>query len=155
MEKSSPHKSIALALNTPEITTGRHEATKYQKWYLWQKADSSFTQTADMSKFGLNIPSAPIGWQMDTTDTLILKCKNVDPHTDDWVGNGSSPVIRRTLFWLVDCKQSIYFGVQKHKAIKMTAGQYVVFDDTLEHYVMSDKLWVGCAWQLEHNNGEE
>ena len=145
---SKPDKNIALALSAPEITIGRHEPTKYQKWYLWQKADDSFEQKADMAKFGHNLPSAPLGYKMDTTDTLILKCKNVEPHTDSWSGESRPPCVRRSLFWLVDCKQHIYFGLRRYNAIKMKQGQYVVFDDTVEHYVMSDKLWVGCAWQL-------
>lgn len=79
---------------------------------------------------------------------LLLKLKNCEPHDDPWVGKGEEPNVRRSIFWLMDNSNYCFFGCgEKH--IKMHSGDFVVFDDSVVHWVMAEKQWRGASVQLQ------
>jgi hypothetical protein len=132
------------------LLTGSLTPTKAQLNMARAKADDTFCTIVDaefMSNFpsfeGFVVASAPI----------LLKLKNVEPHNDPWVGNGAEPGVRRAIFWLLEgggqsaFSLPLVFGCGR-KYHKMKPGDFVVFNDVVDHWVMSEKLWRGAAAQL-------
>ncbi len=106
-------------------------------------ADESFCTTAS-KEFASHFP----GFRGFTNDQLpiLLKLKNCEPHDDPFLGE--EPPVRRAIFWLMEGgSHRFYFGCGG-KHIKMQPGDFVVFDDSIVHWVMSEKQWRGSASQL-------
>lgn len=84
-------------------------------------------------------------------ETILLKNKNVQPHTDPWVGSGllTDGTIQRNIFWLMHSPSDtpIYLQVG-NDARKMYPGDWVIFDDSTMHSVVSDITWIGAATQI-------
>lgn len=91
---------------------------------------------------------------------IALRLRNVEPHEDPFVGDDPEPRARRALFWLIDAPKSrsmkkfdqttlndVWFGcgADLHR---MKVGDWVLFNDAKKHFVMSDRIWRGAAWQL-------
>ena len=80
-------------------------------------------------------------------NTLVaLKCKNVEPHSDEWMG--ADDILNHwAIFWLVQTRAPwIYIQVgDAYERLKL--GDYVVFQDSVTHCVVSDRVWRGIAYQ--------
>jgi hypothetical protein len=130
---------------------GHHEPLRRQINYLKRHADDSFCAHLDLVRYPSfmdNVPSLSEGLYFDDTAPMLLKLRNVEPHIDTWVGNHPIPTERLALFWLLWIKHWCYFGVEGSKATCLKSGDFVVFDDSKEHYLMSSTQWVGVSWQL-------
>lgn len=84
-------------------------------------------------------------------ETVLLKSKSVQPHTDPWLGSGllADCNTQRNIFWLMHSLSGspIYLQVG-NDARKMYPGDWVVFDDSVMHSVVSDVTWLGAATQV-------
>ena len=132
------------------LTTGRLQPKTFQLDEARDRGDDSFC-TCSSNAFMDNFPSFE-GWEAGDTEPILLKLKNVEPHSDVWVGKGSEPRTRRAIFWLLQggetySGQGIFFGCGR-KHIRMRHGDFVVFNDSISHWVMSNTKWYGAAIQL-------
>ena len=132
------------------IHTGFMPPSKQQLDQLRRLADESFCAISN-EEFMRIVPSFE-GWQPAEVGATLLKLKNVEPHDDPWVGRGAQPRVRRAIFWLMHGGESysgrgVYFGCGRH-SVHLKPGEFVVFNDTVKHWVMSHKQWRGAAWQL-------
>lgn len=110
-------------------------------------ADGTFCATLPV-EFGCP-PRTFVGGKL-LTDAIALKCKNVAPHTDPYVGGGEEPEVYFSLFWLVDIPQHQRLWLQVGEAsVEMQKGDFVVFSDHIMHSVQASRQWFGCAWQIE------
>lgn len=121
-------------------------------------ADDSFCQKSK-PEFNVDIPKID-GFEY-AGDAVLLRLRNVEPHNDPWVSNGNDPRVRRAVFWLLHISggknqnrgynqtklDDVWLGCGKDK-IKMRVGDWVLFDDSKDHWVMSDHIWRGASWQL-------
>ncbi len=133
------------------LHTGYLKPTKEQLVLARKNADSSFCALAGEA-FMSDFPTFE-GWQNATPTPVLLKLKNVEPHDDPWVSNGSEPRARRAIFWLLEGGKTyhgarIFFGCGG-QVIQMKAGDFVVFNDKKTHWVMSDRQWIGASMQLQ------
>lgn len=129
---------------------GRLLPTAEQVAHARKWADGSFCVSSDLG-FMSNFPSFD-GWKSAEERATLLCLKNVEPHEDPWVGMSKPPRVRRAIFWLLQGgfahdDKVIHFGCGG-KFAKMRAGDFVVFDDSKTHWVMSDRKWRGAAVQL-------
>ena len=123
---------------------------KFQLDEAKRLADSSF-RTVSSDLFLSHFPYVP-GFENAEPGALLLKLRNVEPHNDPWVSQGSKPKARRALFWLLEGGQNadhapLIFGSGR-TFIKLQPGDFVVFNDAVDHWVMSEKQWRGAAMQL-------
>lgn len=123
-----------------------------RKW-----ADSSFCAASDEG-FMRNFPMFD-GWQPADSHATLLRLRNVEPHDDPWVARSKPPRVRRAIFWLLQGgfahdERVIHFGCGG-KIVKMRAGDFVVFDDSKTHWVMSDRVWRGAAIQLNKSTSKD
>jgi hypothetical protein len=131
-------------------TTGNLPPQRFQIDEARVKADTSFCVSFS-DEFGAHFPSFE-GFVPDSNG-ILLKLKNVEPHEDPWVSHTREPRARRAIFWLLEgggqnaYGQKLIFGCGA-KHIKMGPGDFVVFNDRITHWVMSEKLWRGAASQL-------
>lgn len=141
---------------------GNLKPTTSQKKEIRERADESFTRLASDD---FNKPDPSLNWFVsktkemymygETTDfqnTVLLKCKYVRPHKDEWVGNWPLEEGQRSanIFWVLDIKPGryleLYIDDNRHF---MTNGDWVIFDDTkVTHSVFSDTQWRGAVCQL-------
>lgn len=133
--------------------------TEAQRAEIMKNADESFCVR---SSKGFNELKPKIdGWEY-AGDAVLLRLRNVEPHDDPWVSDGPDPRYRRALFWLMgESKRlktgqarfnqlrcdGIWFGCGKDQ-IKLKPGEWVLFDDSKKHWVMSDYIWRGASWQM-------
>ena len=133
--------------------TARMQPSKLQLDEIKKHADSSFCATSS-AEFMTNFPTLD-GWTADATASkaILLKLKNVVPHDDEWVGSRPIPKSRRAIFWLLAGGASheqpvgVHFGCGR-QTVFLKPGDFVVFNDAITHWVMSDKIWFGAAIQL-------
>lgn len=123
--------------------------TKAQLAEARARADSTFTSRGS-SDFCSRLPAFE-GYR-DADSLILLKLRNVVPHSDDWVSEGKAPRVRRALFWLLQgggnaLHERLTFGCGKQH-ITMAPGDFVIFNDSVDHWVMSEKTWLGAAAQL-------
>jgi hypothetical protein len=115
------------------------------------KADGSFC-TGSSKGFMKNFPTFD-GWVPAEEFATLLKLRNVEPHDDHFVGRGKEPRVRRAIFWLLEgggqdiLDQRLIFGCGRQH-FKMKPGDFVVFNDKIDHWVMSQQMWRGAAVQL-------
>lgn len=134
------------------IQTGFLQPTKAQLLQARKRADSSFCTLSD-DDFVQHFPTFD-GWQRADRGTTLIKMKNVEPHDDPWVNGADEPRARRAIFWLLEGRSNygrshIYFGCGKSPIITMKPGDFVIFNDKITHWVMSDRQWIGAASQLQ------
>lgn len=133
------------------LASGHLKPEKFQIDEARVKADESFC-TSSSAEFMKNFPVFE-GWKPANESPILLKLKNVEPHDDPWVGDGREPRARRSIFWLLEgggqraFGQKLIFGCGA-KHIKMGPGDFVVFNDRIDHWVMSEKIWRGAAIQI-------
>lgn len=151
---------------------GHHEPTKAQLADARRWADDSFCASAPLSfmeNFPATFPNSN-EWGFGTETPILLKLKNVEPHDDPWVGSNldgydfdnppvgwdkfGAPMERLAIFWVLSIATHsrhvnpiIHLGCGADVA-KLKVGDFVVFDDQVTHWVMSDKTWHGAAIQL-------
>ena len=150
---------------------GNLQPTKAQLAEIRRSADDSFCSSAEPS-FMSNFPYVWPGsqrWSFDTDSPVLLKLKNVEPHDDPWAGRHKSnfdfdnppagwnesgePLERLAIFWVLTIANRprhtsiIHFGCGSDFE-KLKAGDFVVFDDRIPHWVMADMLWHGASIQL-------
>jgi hypothetical protein len=104
-------------------------------------ADESFGRSvsADLICHMPNIS----GWMPAPETNVCLRTKNVHPHEDTFVGDGSRKNWRN-VFWLLD--GDLWIQVAK-AAQHMRSGDWVLFDDRTMHCVIADRKWTGIAVQ--------
>jgi mannose-6-phosphate isomerase-like protein (cupin superfamily) len=133
------------------LSSGFLQPQRFQIDEARVKADESFCALSSKT-FLNNFPVFP-GWENAEESVTLLKLKNVTPHNDVWVSRGSQPRVRRAIFWLLEgggqssFGQHLIFGCGR-KHVTMKPGDFVVFNDNVDHWVMSEKLWRGAAIQL-------
>lgn len=125
--------------------------SKDQLAHLRKWADDSFC-TNSTEEFMHCFPSFD-GWVHAEDTATLLKLKNVEPHDDPWVSRGPAPKVRRALFWLMDggntySGQGIFFGCGRATK-RLKPGEFVIFNDSITHWVMSNRTWRGAAIQLK------
>ena len=133
------------------LETGYLAPTLEQLKHLRKNADESFCATSSENFVKARFPST-VGWINAEDTATLLRLKNVEPHDDPWVSRGSEPKVRRAIFWLMDGGRSysgegVFFGCGRG-VTRLKPGQFVVFNDKITHWVMSDRIWRGAAIQL-------
>ncbi len=143
--------------------SGKLMPTAEQVHHARRLADESFCVVANRD-FMANFPIVD-GWEVGTETPILIRLRNCEPHSDPWVGRFNSkptlgwdavqqePIERRAVFWVIDTGPKSRFGTNMFfgcgaDTIRLTAGDYVVFDDRITHWVMSDRVWRGAAIQL-------
>ena len=138
------------------LQTGWFKPTKEQVKIAKSVGDSSFTACLNQDKFSafsqdlIPTPSAVNdSWDNFIKTLIFLKMKNVEPHTDPYVGNVELEEhdVFASLFWVLDARKPLHLQVGPHSA-SLKAGSWVLFADTVTHSVISDATWVGCATQV-------
>ena len=80
---------------------------------------------------------------------VALRMKCVDPHTDDWVGNGNKPRRYMAAFWVLDVSGFNDLWIQVGNAAeRMYVGDFVIFKDSVMHSVVAKNTWRGVAYQM-------
>ena len=125
------------------IERGSKKPTRSQMLEIHGRADDSFTASPPN---GFDMPCFP-GWVVDPLSGCALEIRNVDPHTDDWVGKNPPPRRRAAIFWLMRSSSHIWLQVG-NDAVYMNQWDYVLFDDRKMHSVIARQTWVGCAYQV-------
>lgn len=122
---------------------------------LRESADESFCRTVPPLFDFKNLPPLPAGYVYDHETVTALTLKNVEPHTDSWVGrnplvNGDDgPPSRRAVFWVLDCPRHKVMHLQcGNFSTRMLRGHWVIFSDEIMHSVISDCRWYGVAMQI-------
>jgi hypothetical protein len=104
-------------------------------------ADESFGRSVSGDLIS-NMPEIN-GWMPAPETNVCLRTKNVHPHEDTFVGDGSRKNWRN-VFWLLD--GDLWIQVAK-AAQHMRSGDWVLFDDRTMHCVIADCKWTGIAVQ--------
>ena len=125
------------------IERGSKKPTRSQMLEIEGQADDSFLVSPPK---GFDMPCFP-GWEVDPLSGIALKIRNVEPHTDDWVGKNPLPRRRASIFWLMRSRDHIWLHVG-NDAVRMEPFDYVLFDDRKMHSVIARQTWVGCAYQV-------
>lgn len=126
--------------------TGTQHPTAAQRRMIREIADDSFATTLPQD-FG-SMPCGS-GWKHDITTGVALRMRSVEPHTDDWLGDGKYPRLCAAVFWLVDLSKFDHIFLQVGtEARRMQLGDFVVFKDSVLHSVISNHVWRGCAYQV-------
>lgn len=138
-------------------TTGNHKPSAKQIKTVRCNANGSFTGTVQddfgMPEHRLPIPS---GYAFSPGTITALTLKNVEPHTDPWVGHygkgwrtTDGPYDRRALFWITSLPRYKRVDFQcGNAAVKLSMGDFVIFDDRIMHCVLSTAKWHGVAVQI-------
>lgn len=138
------------------LQTGWLKPTKQQIRVAKQIGDSSFTASLFEKDFTTfpegGIPSPSLvedAWKDYIRTMIFLKMKNVEPHTDTYVGyhDLQEHDVFASLFWVLEARKPLYLHVGPNSA-SLKAGSWVLFADTVTHSVISDATWVGCATQV-------
>ena len=125
---------------------GNQKPTAHQRRIVRKIADDSFMRDVP-DDFG-PVPSVA-GWAPDLSSMVALRMKCVDPHTDDWVGNGNKPRRYMAAFWVVDVSGFNDLWIQVgNEAHRMYVGDFIVFRDSVMHCVVSKNTWRGVAYQM-------
>ena len=141
--------------------TGHFDPSLEQVAHALKHSDDSFCVQSSEG-FNKSIPNTG-EWKI-VNKGILLRLRNVEPHDDPWVSDGSNPQVRRALFWLIHVSgrnvqrrfynqtkvDDVWFGCGKSQ-IKMKVGDWALFDDSKKHWVMSDHIWRGASWQLRKN----
>ena len=112
-----------------------------------KRADGSFCCPLheDDYEFGL-LPKLPTGLIYSGHSGMMLKLRNCEPHTDFQVGEDVEGYrYVGTSFGLLYGKGIIQVA---DYYTKLSAGDWILFDDTKLHSVQSDKTWVGVSVQV-------
>lgn len=126
---------------------GNQKPSAFQKRMLMEYADDSFTSSVPES-FG-EVPCRP-PWRLDRSTGVALRMKCVDPHIDDWIGEGN-PKRHAGMFWLVEIAKSQDLFLQVGNAFhRMREGDFVIFNDGVLHSVCCSRIWRGYACQARH-----
>lgn len=133
------------------LETGFLRPTREQIQHLRKNADESFCATSSENFVRAGFPLT-YGWINAESTVTLLKLKNVEPHDDPWVSRGAEPRARRSIFWLMEGGQThsgegIFFGCGR-TSMRLKPGEFVVFNDKITHWVMSNRIWRGAAIQL-------
>ena len=128
------------------IQTGRMEPTPAQRRMIQEHGDDQFMGRLP-SDFGM-VPMFD-GWTPDLESMIAIKMRCVCPHKDGWVGSNPAPRRYLSVFWLTKALIGTDFHLHvRNEQIKMTAGQWVLFNDRLMHSVFAERLWHGVAYQM-------
>ena len=127
--------------------TGNMRPTPRQKRIVRQIADDSFTRQVP-ADFG-PVPSTSENWVPDLSSMVALRLKCVDPHVDDWVGEGGCPDKHLAAFWVIQMPGISELILQVGNAAhRMCEGSFIVFDDSVMHSVHAKQYWRGVAYQM-------
>lgn len=135
------------------IQTGYMQPTAAQRRMIRIFGDDQF-----MGKLPSNFGPVPMfdGWAPDLESMIAIKMRCVGPHKDGWVGSNPAPRRYLSVFWLT--KELIGTDFRLHvrnEQIRMTAGQWVLFNDGLMHSVFAERLWHGVAYQMRPTGGSQ
>jgi hypothetical protein len=144
---------MGFAEDEQVIIVGHHKPKPVQVRHIQEQGDGTFCKLSNIVELEEEsfLPKVPQGWVRASAgeSVMILKLSgNVEPHEDSWVENGPEPSERRALFWLLKSRHPCFFGTEESKPVSMMAGDWVFFDDRLQHWLMTSGQWLGCAWQL-------
>lgn len=129
---------------------GRQKPTKEQLAEAKRVGDDSFVANPNREVFAVgNLPrlfSADYD-EASLRSVISLKMKNVSPHMDCPVEHFLPNRKVGSMFWLLHAPAEVHLQVGA-VAVKMRAGDFVVFNDGVTHSVQSTKQWVGVAVQV-------
>ena len=138
------------------LQTGWLKPTKEQVKIAEKRGDSSFTSSMNADDFPIFakelIPTSGLiddTWDNYIRTLIFLKMKNVEPHTDTYVGyrEQEEHSVFASLFWVLAARKPLHLHVGSHSAA-LKAGSWALFADSVMHSVISDSTWVGCATQV-------
>ena len=128
------------------IQTGYMQPTAAQRRMIRERGNGDFTGQLPPD-FG-PVPTFD-GWTPDLESMVPIKMRCVGPHKDGWVGSNPAPRRYLSVFWLTEVPIGTDFHLQvRNEQIRMTAGQWVLFNDGLMHSVFAERLWHGVAYQM-------
>lgn len=153
-EDDRPLWQISMALTgAPKgllVEMGRRAPTKEQLAEANRVGDTSFIANPSRELFaGSDLPSLfTADYDKESLRSVIaLKMKNVNPHEDCPVEHCLPSRKVGSMFWLLRAPAEVHLQVGA-VAVKMLAGDFVVFNDGVTHSVQSTKQWVGVAVQV-------
>jgi hypothetical protein len=128
---------------------GSLAATKQMIWHASQNGTKDFARLATLPQFWnpTLVPPIPKGYVYDEESPLLIKAQNIEPHVDTWDTSGR-PANNRSLFWLLKTRSHVHVGVHGQPAVKLLPNDYLIFDDSKEHWLMANHTWVGVIWKL-------
>ena len=128
------------------IQTGYMQPTAAQRRMIREYGDAQFMGHMPP---GFGPVPAFEGWTPDMESMIAIKMCCVGPHKDGWVGSNPAPRRYLSVFWLTKALIGTDFRLHvRNEQIKMTAGQWVLFNDGLMHSVYAERLWHGVAYQM-------
>ena len=128
------------------IQTGHMEPTPAQRRMIREHGDDQF-----MGRLPADFGRVPMfeGWAPDAESMVAMKMRCVGPHKDGWVGSHPDPRRYLSVFGLTKAPIGTDFHLHvRNEQIRMTAGQWVLFNDRLMHSVVAHRLWHGVAYQM-------
>ena len=133
------------------IQTGYMQPTAAQRRMIQEYGDAQF-----MGHMPPGFGPVPMfdGWTPDMESMIAIKMRCVCPHKDGWVGSNPAPHRYLSVFWLTKAPIGTDFRLHvRNEQIRMTAGQWVLFNDNLMHSVYAERLWHGVAYQMRPTGG--
>ena len=128
------------------IQTGYMQPTAAQRRMIREHGNGDFTGQLPPD-FG-PVPMFD-GWTPDLESMVPIKLRCVGPHKDGWVGSNPAPRRYLSVFWLTKAPIGTDFRLHvRNEQIRMTADQWVLFNDGLMHSVFAERLWHGVAYQM-------
>ena len=135
------------------IASGNLKPSKEQIARIKGLATNDFTRIVSAEFFQPTLDMMLYGekhTEFESNATLV-KGKNISPHTDPWCGKYPEPIERRNLFWLAkyprDRYLEFYYG---NDSCRMTGGDWVIFDDSIVHSLISKYTWYGMILELRN-----
>lgn len=143
------------------LESGSLKPTARQVKIVREWADDSFTcsfNKCDLEHFSKDVFPRPLcsrSHHEKMIGTAIqLTMKNVEPHCDEYMGDEfpNSKQFTASLFWVVHSREPIHLHAGLH-FLAMSAGDWVVFPDSIVHSITATNKWYGVATQIivEHS----
>ncbi len=130
---------------------GKHPVPKELLAQAKKNADISFCVIHDEELF-LHPDLLPLDKENFPTSEpgiLVRGGPTIDPHEDEYVGNGNRPAVQQSLFWVLDNPSQRPIKLQVGtECVNLKAGDYAIFDDSVMHCVVASHVWRGVAWQM-------
>ena len=110
-----------------------------------RRGDASFDTAFSFERHESALPPLSDNLHYAKRTGILLKLKNVDPHTDaQQMLLGPDETYAGSVFGLLSGCATRQVGGE---ALRLKAGDWVYFDDQILHCVLADRKWIGVAIQ--------
>lgn len=133
------------------LDLGKHHSKKLAEHAKY--GDDSFCMTVNGDFYDEFCP-LPKGYVYDYQTAIRLKMRNVEPHTDFQLNDTPEGYEYAGSVFCAMTMRCPYIYLQVGESyVKLSKGQWVMFDDRILHSVIAEKEWSGVSVQVfrKHN----